>query len=60
MKKLMITKKLRYVLAVMAVIGCTSAFAAESQPSVQSQTAPNGYSYCHDGYGHGHHHGCGW
>lgn len=57
--KLFLSKKLRVALAVMAFAGCTAAFAADGQ-AASVQVSPDAYSYCHDGYGRGHHHGCGW
>lgn len=59
MKEIMMTKKFRYALAVMAFIGCASAFAADSQ--TQDQPNQSSYACCHDGqYGHGHHRNCDW
>lgn len=62
MKAIMMAKKFRYVLVAMAIIGCSSAFAADIQP--QDQTAQNGYAYCQNRHGHGGHHGnhdnCNW
>ena len=57
--KLFLAKKLRVALAVMAFAGYTAAFAADGQ-AASVQVSPDAYSYCHDGSGHGHHHGCGW
>ena len=64
--KLFLSKKLRVALAVMAFAGCTAAFAgctaafAADGQAAFVQVSPDAYSYCHDGSGHGHHHGCGW
>lgn len=57
--KLYAAKKIRIMLAIMAFVGCASAFAADQAASVQPVSGTYS-SYCHDGYGHGRHHGCGW
>ena len=40
-------------------MSAAAAFAADGQ-AASVQVSPDAYSYCHDGYGRGHHHGCGW
>ncbi len=67
MKNIITAKKFRYILAVVALVGCTSAFAADTQTTVTD--TQNQYScpyqkdcpYVNDnGQGRGHHHGHGY
>ena len=55
MKTIIMAKKFRYILAVVALVGCTAAFAADGTADTAHQDCPYGDGRGR-GQGRGHHH----
>jgi hypothetical protein len=66
MKTIVMAKKFRYILALVALVGCTAAFAADGTADTaqtnqsQSQYTCSYHQDCPYGDGRGHHHHCGY
>lgn len=69
MKNIVTAKKFRYILAVIALVGCTAAFAADGQTADTTQATQSQYTCAYHkdcpygngqgrgrGHGRGHHH----